>query len=115
MDGKVIYEDKLVKIFSDSILLKNYYLLSVGSKRIRFDRIRTITVEKPTLFTGKWRLQGSGDLRTWFPLDAKRPKRDKIFLVTLLDKRTRIGFTVERSDEVLRILKEKGLFQQATA
>ena len=54
------------------------------------------------------------DLRTWFPLDAKRPKRDKIFLVTLLDKWTHIGFTVEHSDEVLRILKEKGLIQQAT-
>ena len=115
MDSKVKYEDNLVTIFSDSILLKNYYLFSFGSKRIRFDRIRTITVEKPTLFTGKWRLQGSGDLRTWFPLDAKRPTRDKVFLVTLLDKRTHIGFTVEHSDEVLRILKEKGLIQQATA
>ena len=115
MDGKAIYQDKLVKVFSDSILLKNYYLLSIGSKRIPFDRIRTITVEKPTLFTGKWRLQGSGDLRTWFPLDAERPKRDRVFLVTLLDKRTRIGFTVEHSDEVLRILKEKGLIPSATA
>ena len=115
MGGKAIYEDRLVQVFSDSILLKNYYLFSVGSKRIPFDRIRTITVEKPTLFTGKWRLQGSGDLRTWFPLDAERPKRDKVFLVTLLDKRTRIGFTVEHSDEVLRILKEKGLIPSATA
>ncbi len=114
MEGKVTYEDKLVKIFSDSILLKNYYLFSLGSKRIRFDRIRTITVEKLTLFSGKWRLQGSGDLRTWFPLDPKRPKRDKVFLVTLLDRRIRIGFTVEHSDEVLQILKGKGLIQ-ATA
>jgi hypothetical protein len=68
-------------------------------------------VERLTLFTGKWRLQGSGDLRTWFPLDSKRPKRDKVFLVTLLDRRIRIGFTVEHSDEVLQILKEKGLIQ----
>ena len=115
MNGEVMYEDKLVKVFSDSILLKNYYLFSIGSKRIPFDRIRTITVAKPTLFTGKWRLQGSGDLRTWFPLDAERPKRDKVFLVALLDKRTRIGFTVEHSDEVVRILKEEGLIQSATA
>jgi hypothetical protein len=115
MGGKATYEDRLVQVFSDAILLKRYYLLSVGSKRIPFDRIRTITVEKPALFTGKWRLQGSGDLRTWFPLDAERPKRDKVFLIKLLDKRTRIGFTVEHSDEVLRILKEKGLIQSATA
>ena len=112
MDDKVVYEDKLIAIFADSILLRNYYFFSIGSKRIRFDRIRAITVEKPTLSTGRWRLQGSGDFRTWFPLDAKRPKRDRIFIVTLLDKRTRIGFTVEDSDEVLRILTEKGEIQQ---
>ena len=115
MDDKVVYEDKLVKVFPDSIQLKNYYLLSIGSRTIPFGQIRTITVEKPTLFTGKWRLQGSGDLRTWFPLDAERPKRDKVFLVTLLNKRTRIGFTVEHSDEVFQILKEKGLIQSTTA
>lgn len=109
MENKAVYEDKLVKIFSDSILLKNYYLFSIGSKRIPFDRIRTITVEKLTPFAGKWRLQGSGDFRTWFPFDAKRPTRDKVFLVTLSDGRTRIGFTVEQSDVVLPLLKEKGL------
>ena len=109
MDDSIIYDDKLITIFPDSILFKNYYLFSIGSKRIRFDRIRTITVDEPTLFTGKWRFQGSGDLRTWFPFDSKRPKRDKIFTVTFLEKRTRIGFTVEDSNQVLHILREKGL------
>ena len=87
MDDGVIYGDKLITIFSDSLLLKNYYLFSIGSKQIPFERIRTVTVEKPSFSTGKWRLQGAGDLRTWFPLDSKRPKRDKVFLVTLLDRR----------------------------
>ena len=114
MGGEVLYADKLVTIFSDAIVLKNYYLFSIGSKRIPFDRIRTITVEKPSLFTGKWRLQGSGDFRTWFPLDVKRPMRDRIFLLTRVDTRRRIGFTVEHSDKVLRILAEKGLVEQAS-
>ena len=104
-----IYQDKLVEISNDSILLKNYYFPSQKSKEILFDNIKNVKVKLPTLATGKWRFQGTGDFRTWFPLDNERNKRDKIFFISLKDKWIQIGFTVVDSDAVQNIFKAKGL------
>ncbi len=114
MDGNVIYKDKLVEVSSDSILLKNYYFPFIG-KRIQFTQIQSVKVETPTLLTGQWRIWGSGTLTIWFPLDIARPKRDKIFVVSLVSKRVRIGFTVENSDAMIQIFMQKNLIKQATA
>jgi len=109
MDGNVIYEDPLITLYTDSLRVKNYYFLFLGTKRVSFADISSIRVEEPTLFSGKWRLQGTRDFRTWFPLDVARPIRDKIFIVELRQKRMRIGFTVRDSGAVMRLLAEKGL------
>ncbi|MDE3059113.1 MAG: hypothetical protein KGJ59_14270 [Bacteroidota bacterium] len=108
----ILYKDSLIEISADSILLKRYYFPFFTSKPIRFEQIQTITAEEPTLLNGKWRLQGTTDFRTWFPLDLARPKRDKIFFISLKGKTIRIGFTVEDSDTVLRILSLKGLVRR---
>ena len=105
----ILYSDKLVEISGSSILLRNYYIPFGSPKRIPVNRIEKIEAKKPTLFTGRWRLQGSGDFRVWFPLDVARPRRDKVFIITIAKKKTRVGFTVEDSERVLRILKDKGL------
>lgn len=106
----VIYRDKLVAITPDHLVFRHYYF-PVGSKKISFEDIESVETLKPTLFSGKWRIHGTGDFRTWFPLDAKRPTRDVIFIMTLRRRWWRIGFTVERSDKVRRIFEEKGLMQ----
>ncbi len=59
--------------------------------------------------TGKYRYQGTGDIRTWYPLDIARNKRDKIFFLFLKNKWVRIGFTVENSEAIEKYFKEKGL------
>ncbi len=115
MQGEVLYSDRLVEISTDAIVLRNYYIPFGGSKRIPIDSIESIQVKEPTLLTGRWRLHGSGDFRVWFPLDLARPKRDKVFVVTITKKKMRAGFTVENSETVLRILREKGLVTQRTA
>jgi hypothetical protein len=112
MSDTILYKDNLAEISTDSLLLKYYYVPFFTPKRIPFEQIQTITAEEPTLLNGKWRLQGTTDFGTWFPLDLMRPKRDKIFFISLKGKIIRIGFTVEDSETVLRILSLKGLIRR---
>ncbi len=113
MDDKNVYNDKLVEINNESITLKKYYFPFAGSKRIPLDKIKSIKVEKPSLFTGQARIWGTGDLMTWFPLDVGRLKRDKIFIISIIDKAISAGFTVENSETVLRIFEQKGLIAKS--
>jgi hypothetical protein len=75
------------------------------------DNIEGIVVQKPTLWNGKWRLHGTGNFKTWYPLDLSRPRRDRIFLATLKDQWVTIGFTVEDGEQVEKILRDKNLIR----
>jgi hypothetical protein len=115
MEAINVYNDKLVEINNDSITLKNYYFPFATSKRIPFDKIKSIKIQNPSLFTGQARIWGTGDFMTWFPLDLGRIKRDKIFVISIIDKSIRVGFTVENSETVLQIFEQKGLITKRTA
>jgi hypothetical protein len=49
MTTDIIYQDKLIEISNDSILLKNYYFPSQKQKVILFDSIKKVEVKLPTL------------------------------------------------------------------
>lgn len=108
MESQVIYADKLVRITDESILFRWYYF-PFGSKRVLFTAVDHIEARTPSIWTGKYRLWGSGDFVTWFPLDNKRSYRDTIFIMFLKHKRTRIGFTVEHSKIVRFLFQEREL------
>ena len=109
MEQNILYNDSLVTLSDRSIVLKNYYLPIVGPKKVAFESIESVSVKKPSLMTGKWRIWGTGNFSTWFPLDFSRPQRDRIFFITQKGKSIRIGFTVKDSEAVVRILGQKGL------
>ena len=98
----------MVRITDNSILFKRYFF-PFGSKSIELSIIDHVEVLKPSLLSGKWRIHGSGDFRTWFPHDSDRPNRDLIFLLHLHDKWRRIGFTVENSGALIDIFKERNI------
>jgi len=106
--AQVIYADKLVLITENSIFFKRYYF-PFGSKSIELSIIEYVEVLKPSLLKGKWRIHGSGDFRTWFPLDTDRPKRDRIFILHLHKKWRRIGFAVEYSDALIGVFNNKNI------
>jgi hypothetical protein len=108
MDIEVLYADSLVEISVDTILFRQYYF-PIGAKRLNLSDIDRIIIQPPTFATGKYRLQGSSGLRTWFPMDRQRPKRSKIFILSLRNKWRRIGFTVEDEAAVERILRARQL------
>lgn len=111
MEQKILYNDSLVEISENLLILKKYYFPSLSSKKISFEQIRSFKVLEPTIPNGKWRIHGSGDLRTWFPMDIKRPKRDKIFWIALKTQWITIGFTVEDSNKVIEVLRMKGILK----
>lgn len=111
MSPKVRYSDRLVEITNRDILFRLYYF-PFGSKRISLGDVESITVVDCTLKTGKWRLWGTGDFRTWFPCDFSRPSRDKVFFLQRKQGTIRIGFTVEDSSAVIAIFQEMGLVRQ---
>ena len=115
MSNNIIYKDNLVEISNDFILVKNYYFPLIGSKRVAFNKIDSIRAEEPSLMNGRFRIWGTGNFTTWFPLDLARPKRDKIFTISIHGKTVNVGFTVKDSETVVRIFGQKGLIKHATA
>lgn len=105
---EVLYFDSLICITKDCVRFKNYYF-PFGSKSIEISQIDHVEILVPTLLSGKWRIHGSGDFRTWFPRDVKRSKRDLIFLIHLHNKWRRIGFTAEDSGAVVKIFKDENI------
>lgn len=108
MNVDVLYSDSLVEISDETILFRHYYF-PFGAKRLKLSDIERVIVQEPSFATGKYRLQGSVGLHTWFPMDLYRPKRHKIFLALLRGKKQRIGFTVEDEAAVEHILRAKNL------
>ncbi len=108
MNNDILYSDKLVEIDSESILFRKYYFPTF-SKSVKFNEIEKIIIEEPTLRNGKFRYWGTGDFLNWFPSDFKRSKRDAIYTLFRKNKKIRIGFTVENSEKVTELLKEKHL------
>ena len=78
-----------------------------------FSRHRKIVIKKPSVRTGKFRFHGTGDFHAWFAKDFERHKRDGMFIAFIRRQWWRIGFTVERSDAVMKIFQERGLIRPA--
>src|ERR1700722_10516524 len=106
-----IYKNSLIEITDEELVFHRYYFPFGSDKRLPFTDITSIETRPPSIFNGSWRIWG-GDFRTWFPLDFKRPSRDRIFIASLHNRFWRIGFTVEHSHTVTTILRAKGLLQE---
>jgi hypothetical protein len=108
-----LYQDRLIELTEQEMVF-HYYYFPFGDKRVHLDQITAIQVRPAGLLTGSWRIWGTGDFRTWFPLDLMRPSRDRIFIATLRDARPRIGFTVEDGSDLEAIFRERGLLQDSS-
>jgi hypothetical protein len=115
MNDLPLYSDHLVTLSNDAIIFHRYYFPIYTSKVVLLSDIMSIVSKEPTLWNGKWRLHGSGDLKTWFPADFLRFRRKRIFFATLLTQRVKIGFTVEDSDQFEKALGHMNLLTERKA
>ncbi|MEZ5333858.1 MAG: hypothetical protein R2741_00730 [Methanolobus sp.] len=109
MEKDLIYSDKLVEVEENGIFLKKYYFPLGTSKFVKFPDILKMEKRPATFSNGQWRIWGTGDFMTWFPLDWHRPDRELIFLIQLSTQKTRIGFTVEESKAFIEAVESKGI------
>jgi hypothetical protein len=93
------------------MIFKQYYFPTMREKIVRLVDIENISVQPLTIGNGKLRLHGTGNIKTWYPKDNSRPGRDKVFFATLKNQWINIGFTVENSNRVEKILKDKKLLK----
>ncbi len=107
----VLYSDKLVEMTEDGIRFRAYYF-PAGSKNVAWPDIERVIAQRPSVWTGSWRLWGTASPRYWFTLDLRRPSRDRIFLLVRRNTWMRIGFTVEDSALVSAILRDRGLLDE---
>jgi len=107
-----LYKDSLVEVTDQEIVFHRYYFPFGNAKHVPLSQIESIQARPPSLVGGSWRIWGTGDFQAWFPLDGKRPRRDRIFVASLRNTSQRIGFTVEDSQKVAGILEERGLLRE---
>jgi len=101
---KPLYADSLITVTDEALVFRCYYF-PFGARQIGLSSIGKVEALEPSLLNGKWRIHGTGDFRTWFTRDKKRPKRDCIFILHLRGKWRRIGFTAENSKSVKEVFE----------
>ncbi len=110
-----LYKDHLVEVTDEEVVFHRYYFPFGGDKHVPLSRIESVQVRPRSIWSGSWRIWGSGDLRTWFPFDGARPSRDRVFIAFLRGCWRRIGFTVEDSEQVIEILQQQGLLRATSS
>jgi len=111
IDTMLIYQDNLITISDAEIIFAHYYYPTGREKVVRLADIEWIKVKRATILNGKWRILGTGNFKTWFPRDIKRPRRDRIFFFFFRSRWIDIGFTVEDADLVEKIFRDNGLIK----
>ena len=111
MKTETIYSDGLVTITDNALVFHNYYFYGINRK-VPIRDIEKIVIKEPTSLNGKWRVWGTGNFGTWFPLDIHRPQRDRIFYATLKNQELKIGFTVKDSSIVEDIFRRMNLIKE---
>jgi hypothetical protein len=101
-----IYRDKFIVLDDDGVTILRYYFPLATPKRIAYDDIRRVLVEKMNWWTGKGRFWGASVPYTWMPLDLGRAKKDKV-LVLDIGARVKPCVTPDDPDRVLELLKAR--------
>ena len=77
------YDDGTIVCGPDRLEIHSYYF-PVGSKNVPYTQIQGLQrIEIKGIWSGRWRLSGTGNPRYWANLDRKRPKKKVGFVVDL--------------------------------
>ena len=77
------YDDGTIVCGPDRLEIRSYYF-PFGTKRVPYTQVQGLQrIEIKGLWSGKWRLWGTGNPRYWANLDMRRPKKKVGFVVDL--------------------------------
>ena len=100
------YDDGLVQLDRAAITLRRYHFPSGTSKVIALDAIRGYNAEDLGLFTQRFRIWGSSDLRRWLPLDVRRPWKSTLVTLDVPGIWPSPALTPERPEEFTALLDD---------
>lgn len=100
------YDDGLVQLDREALTLRRYHFPSGTSKIIPLRAIRGYKAEPLGIFTQRFRIWGSSDLRRWLPLDVWRPIKSTLVTLDVVGAKPRPAFTPQRPTEFLAKLDE---------
>lgn len=101
----ILYEDKYLVCDDDAITIKDYFF-PIGSKRIAYKDIRSVSEMDLGLFSGRLRFWGMDLAPYWYHLDWSRAKKRRAIVLDL-GEFIKPALTPEQHDMVLAVLKEK--------
>jgi len=100
------YDDGAIVCGPDRLEIHSYYF-PFGTKTVPYMQIQGLQrIEINGLWSGKWRLWGTGNPHYWANLDRNRPKKKAAFVVDLGRKVSPI-VTPDRPDEFESTLRDR--------
>jgi hypothetical protein len=100
------YDDGSIVCGVDRLEIRSYYF-PIGTKSVPYSQIKGLQrIEIKGLFSGKWRIWGTGNPRYWANLDLKRPTKKAGFVVDL-GRRVSPIVTPDDPDAFEAVLRER--------
>lgn len=100
------YDDGLVQLDREALTLRRYHFPSGTAKVIPIRAIKGYKVEPLGLWTHRFRLWGSSDLRRWLPLDVRRPLKTALITLDVPGTKPRPAFTPADPERFVAMLDE---------
>ena len=108
------YDDGTIVCGADRLEIHSYYF-PVGVKSIPYTQIRGLQrIEISSLWSGKWRIWGTGNPRYWANLDVKRPNKKTGFVVDVGRKVSPI-VTPDNPDAFESVLRKRANLEAGNA
>jgi hypothetical protein len=100
------YDDGTIVCGTDRLEIHSYYF-PFGTKSVSYTQIKGLQrIEINGVWSGKWRVWGTGNPRYWANLDLKRPTKKAGFVVDLGRKVSPI-VTPDKPDEFESVLRSR--------
>ncbi len=100
------YDDGTVVCGPGRLEIHRYYF-PFGTKSVPYAQIKGLQrIEIKSVWSGKWRIWGTGNPRYWANLDTNRPKKKAGFVIDLGRKISPI-VTPDRPDEFESVLRDR--------
>lgn len=101
-----MYDDGLVACTERGLIIRRYYFPSGTAKRIPYAKIQQVRWIPLNLWTGSWRLWGSGDFVHYFNCDLGRPRK-RIALIIDLGRTVKPVITPDEPERVAEELSAR--------
>jgi hypothetical protein len=108
------YDDGTIVCRTDRLEIHSYYF-PFGTKSVPYTQIKGLQrIEINGLWSGKWRIWGTGNPRYWANLDLKRPKKKAGFVVDLGRKVSPV-VTPDQPDAFESVLRHRANLEAGNA